>query len=68
MDGKVYKDVGVHIRGNTSSMMVPEGGKRSLGVSLNLVHDDQRLLGYRSLNLLNSNADPTFLQRRVTGA
>lgn len=62
VDGKVYKDVGVHIRGNTSSMMAPEGGKRSLGVSLNFMHDDQRLLGYRSLNLLNSNADPTFLR------
>ena len=61
VDGKVYKDVGVHIRGNTSSMMVPEGGKRSLGVSINFVND-QRLLGYRSLNLLNSNADPTFLR------
>ena len=62
VDGKVYKDVGVHIRGNTSSMMVPEGRKRSLGVSISFMNDEQRLLGYRSLNLMNSNADPTFLR------
>jgi hypothetical protein len=29
---------------------------------MNFVHDEQRLGGYRSLNLLNSNADPTFLR------
>jgi hypothetical protein len=62
VDGKVYKDVGVHIRGNTSSMMVPEGRKRSLGVSIGFLNDEQRLLGYRSLNLMNSNADPTFMR------
>ena len=27
-----------------------------------MVHAEQRLGGYRSLNLLNSNADPTFLR------
>ena len=31
-------------------------------MSLNFVHAEQRLGGYRSLNLLNSNADPTFLR------
>jgi hypothetical protein len=62
VDSKVYRDVGVHVRGNTSSMMVPEGRKRSLGVSINFLNEDQRLLGYRSLNLLNSNADPTFMR------
>jgi len=29
---------------------------------MNMVHDDQRLLGYRTINLLNSNADPTFMR------
>jgi len=62
VDGKVYPDVGVHYRGASSYMAVPEGGKRSLDISMHLVHDDQRLLGYRSLNLLNSNADPTFMR------
>jgi hypothetical protein len=62
VDGKVYPGVGVHFRGQSSYSSVPEGRKRSLGVSLNLIDDEQRLGGYRSLNLLNSNADPTFLR------
>src|SRR6185295_15413081 len=61
-DGKTYRDVGVHFRGNSSYMMVPEGRKRSLNVSLDLAHADQTLGGYKTLNLLNSNEDPTFLR------
>ena len=62
VDGKSYNDVGVHFRGQSSYMSVPEGRKRSIGVSLNFLNDDQRLGGYRSLNLLNSNGDPTFMR------
>ena len=62
VDGKVYPDVGVHFRGQSSYSTVSAGYKRSLGVSLRFIHADQRLNGYRALNLLNSNADPTFLR------
>lgn len=62
VDGKVYPDVGVHFRGNTSFMMVPEGRKRSFGVSLDFTNKDQRLLGVRSLNLMNAAQDPSFLR------
>ena len=62
VDGKVYPDVGVHFRGMTSYMMVPKGRKHSLNLSVNFVHKDQRLNGYRTLNLLNSAQDPTFLR------
>ncbi|MEO8597847.1 MAG: CotH kinase family protein [Candidatus Solibacter sp.] len=62
VDGKVYPDVGVHFRGQSSYSTVPEGRKRSLDVSLNYLHGEQRLNGYRSLNLLNANADPTFMR------
>ena len=62
VDGKVYPDVGVAFRGQTSFIMAPEGGKRSLDVSVNLVHDDQRVSGYRSLNLLNASGDPTMMR------
>jgi hypothetical protein len=60
IDGKVYKDVGVSYRGNSSYMMVPAGYKKSFNVSLDLVHNDQKVLGYHSLNLLNANHDATF--------
>ncbi len=63
LDGVTYRDVGVHFRGMSSFMMVPDGSKRSLNLSIDYVHETQRLLGYRTLNLLNANGDPTFLRQ-----
>lgn len=62
VDGRTYKDVGVHFRGASSYFTVGEGRKRSLNLSLDDVHKDQRLHGVRTLNLLNSHTDPTFLR------
>src|SRR4051794_2766120 len=62
IDGKAYKEVGVHFRGMSSYFMVPEGRKKSLNLSFDFVHDKQDLGGYRTLNLLNANGDPTFLR------
>ncbi|HEY0968284.1 MAG TPA: CotH kinase family protein [Opitutaceae bacterium] len=62
IDGKVYKDVGVSFRGASSFMTVPAGRKRSLNLSVDLVHGKQDVRGYRTLNLLNAHLDPTFLR------
>jgi hypothetical protein len=62
IDGKVYKDVGVHFRGMSSYFMVPEGRKRSLNLSFDFSNDDQSLGGYKTLNLLNAAGDPSFLR------
>jgi hypothetical protein len=62
VDGKVYPNVGVHFRGASSFMMTPEGKKRSLNISLDFMDEEQRLGGYRTLNLLNANGDPTLLR------
>ena len=62
VDGKRYRDVGVSFRGNNSFTAVPDGLKRPLTLKLDFVHADQHLLGYRTLQLLNSNQDPTFLR------
>ncbi|CAD7704294.1 unnamed protein product, partial [Ostreobium quekettii] len=61
VDGKRYENVGMRFRGMSSYGMVPAGYKRSFNVSVDLAEDDQRLYGYRTLNLLNSHGDPTFL-------
>ena len=61
VDGKTYPGVGVHFRGLSSFMGVGEGHKRSLNVSLDFTDAKQRLDGYKTLNLLNSHEDPTFL-------
>ena len=62
VDGEAYPEVGIHFRGNTSYRNVPSGRKRGLNLSFDHFDDDQRLLGYRTLNLLNAYGDPTFLR------
>lgn len=62
VDGRTYRDVGVHFRGNSSFRMVPGGRKRSLNLTLDFVHGAQDLGGYNSFNLLNANNDPTFIR------
>ena len=62
VDGRTYQNVGVHFRGMSSYMMVPEGLKRSLNLSFDFVDEKQELEGYRTLNLLNANGDPTFVR------
>jgi spore coat protein CotH len=61
VDGQEYPDVGVHYRGQSSYFMVPAGYKRSLNVSLDDLQEDQRLDGYKTLNLLNLNGDESML-------
>jgi spore coat protein CotH len=62
LDGKTYKDVGVRFRGMSSYMMIPDGSKRSLNLTIDMAHPDQHVLGARTLNLLNSHEDGTFLR------
>jgi spore coat protein CotH len=62
VDGKTYRDVGFHFRGNSSYGMVPSGLKRSFNVSVDMAHDGQTVGGYRTLNLLNSHEDPTLMR------
>ncbi len=60
-DGKKYPNVGVHFRGMSSLFGVAPGHKRSLNVAVDFVDAKQRLLGYKTLNLLNAHEDPSFL-------
>ena len=61
VDGKRYPNVGVHFRGMSSYMGVGAGFKRSLNVSMDLADPKQRLLGYKTLNLLNAHEDPSLM-------
>ncbi len=64
VDGKEYADIGVGFRGNSSYFTVG-GKKKSFALSLDLVRKDQRLYGYKSLNLLNAHADASFLREAI---
>ena len=61
VDGRKYANVGVHFRGMSSYMMVSAGYKRSLNVSIDQSNRSQRLYRYKTLNLLNSHGDPSYL-------
>jgi hypothetical protein len=65
VDGKRYKDVGLKYRGNSSYFSVSPDLKRSINLYLDHKHGDQRLFGYKTLNLLNSNSDPTFMREVI---
>ncbi|MBM3750944.1 MAG: spore coat protein CotH [Acidimicrobiia bacterium] len=62
VDGKTYKDVGVHYRGASSFFGVPAGYKKSLNVAMDFVVPDQHLQGYKTLNLNNANGDPSLMR------
>jgi hypothetical protein len=62
VDGRTYRNVGVHFRGASSFRNVPAGRKRSLNIAMDFVDENQDLGGYKTLNLLNVNNDPTFLR------
>ncbi|WP_315854033.1 CotH kinase family protein [Roseiconus nitratireducens] len=61
VDGQTYQGVGLRFRGMSSYGMVPAGYKRSLNLSVDMIDDDQRLMGYRTLNLLNGSGDDSML-------
>jgi hypothetical protein len=63
VDGKTFAEpVGVHFRGATSYMGVPKGKKHSINLAINFIGKNQRVAGYRTMNLLNANSDPTYLR------
>jgi len=61
VDGRTIEGVGVHFRGASSYFMVGEGYKRSLAISVDHGGTDADLHGYRTLNLLNANGDPSMM-------
>ena len=61
VDGKEYKGVGVQFRGNSSFFGVSAGQKRSFNIRMEY-GDHKGLYGYKTLNLLNCHADPSFLR------
>lgn len=66
VDGVVYPNVGVRIRGNTSYTALPAGSQKwSLKIETDWVNPDQELLGYKTLNLNNGFRDPTFCREMI---
>jgi len=61
VDGKKYPNVGIRFRGNSSYFMAPAGYKHSFNLTFDHADNKQRLMGYKTLNLLNGADDPTLM-------
>ncbi len=61
VDGKIYSEIGVRARG-TSSYFTVESAKKSFNIAIDYGVDNQRLYGYKTLNLLNGHRDASFLR------
>ncbi|TWT59297.1 CotH kinase family protein [Allorhodopirellula solitaria] len=61
VDGEEFPNCGIRFRGASSYGHVPSGHKRSLNVSVDMADDEQRVLGYKTLNLLNAHGDDSML-------
>lgn len=61
IDDTMVEAVGVRFRGASSFFTVGNGSKRSLNISIDAFESKQRVLGAKTLNLLNSHTDPSFL-------
>jgi hypothetical protein len=62
VDGREYRDVGVHFRGSSSYFTVVDRQKKSLSLSFDYVDRKQRLHGHKSVNLLSAHADPSYMR------
>ena len=62
VDDATYEGVGVRFRGNTSYMMTGDSQKKSFNIEIDYTDEDQRLMGYKTLNLINCMSDATFMR------
>lgn len=62
VDGVAYDSVGVRFKGQTSYMMAQNSQKKSFNLTIDYARPDQKLMGYKTLNLNNSFQDPSFLR------
>lgn len=62
VDGVTYDSVGVRFKGQTSYFGTNNSQKKSFNLSLHYIHDDQRIMGYKTLNLNNAFQDASFLR------
>jgi hypothetical protein len=66
VDGVLYPNVGVRIRGNSSYFALPAGSQKfSLKIEMDWMDPDQLLYGYDKINLNNGFQDPTFCREVV---
>ena len=62
VDGVAYPSVGVRFRGNSSYSMTGKSAKKPFNIAIDYNDPNQRLYGYKTLNLLSGHADASFIR------
>lgn len=62
-DTLILDSVGIRYKGNSSYNI--QGDKKSFNISIDGYREDQRLMGYKTLNLNNGFVDPTFMRENI---
>jgi hypothetical protein len=66
VDDVVYPGVGVRYRGNVVSyQQIGNSPKKSFNINVDYTDPNLSLMGYKTLNLLNSAGDPTFMREAL---
>lgn len=65
VEGDTFPDVGVRFKGQTSYSQSGASQKKSFNITLDYIHPDQQLMGYKTLNLNNSFQDPSFMREML---
>jgi spore coat protein CotH len=64
-NGIRYENVGIRFRGQTSYQKIQKSKKKSFNISIDYLDSNQRLEGYKTLNLNNSFEDPSFMREAL---
>jgi len=62
IDNVTYDSVGVRFRGNTSYQGTGSSQKKSFSISLDYIHSNQKINGYKTLHFNNSYQDRSILR------
>ena len=64
-DGRIWKDVGVRFKGNSSLKSMPNGLKKPFKFDFDRFIEGQDFFGYQKLNFSNGFKDPSFLREKL---
>ncbi len=65
VEGVTYPGVGVRSKGDTSYRTTGTSPKESFNIALDFQDPKQQLMGYHTLNLINSSSDPTSMREAL---
>lgn len=66
-EGSTFENVGVRFRGNTSYTQIGNSQKKSFGIEMDFIVDNQVVAGYKNLKFNNAHQDASFMREVLYG-